>query len=361
MPASEVAAQMQLTWLAEAETLRRAFLPVRSSGALARPGVRSGASVGYGGSDGWKHFFLRVLLVPSARFRPPTRLGDEQYEHAQNVYLSKILRLNDTLIDLGLGTRAGAATGGAPAAAAEVKPVDLKRAITTWMELQNNVNGLLDSSKAPTQNGKDPANGIRQLLEKKAGLFRQNMMGKRVNYAARTVISPDPFLRTDQVGVPLRFAKKLHFKQPVNQTNVEEMRKLVMNGPDVWPGATHVEDEFGVVLDLAKMPKPKREELAKKLLIPTIPRGEVELQMPANPLTAGFSIRAGANGLSSLGGSVTQATELDPARATAAAAAGGLKGVGVKRVWRHLMDGDVVLMNRQVSFLFPLCLALCDS
>jgi DNA-directed RNA polymerase beta' subunit len=47
--------------------------------------------------------------------------------------------------------------------------------------------------------------------------------------------------------------------------------------------------------------------------------------------------------------------------AVPAAAAGGLKGVGVKRVWRHLMDGDVVLMNRQVSFLYPICLALCDS
>ena len=41
-----------------------------------------------------------------------------------------------------------------------------------------------------------------QLLEKKEGLFRKHMMGKRVNYAARSVISPDPYLNTDEIGIP---------------------------------------------------------------------------------------------------------------------------------------------------------------
>ena len=41
-----------------------------------------------------------------------------------------------------------------------------------------------------------------QILEKKEGLFRKHMMGKRVNYAARSVISPDPYLNTDEIGVP---------------------------------------------------------------------------------------------------------------------------------------------------------------
>lgn len=41
-----------------------------------------------------------------------------------------------------------------------------------------------------------------QLIEKKEGLFRKHMMGKRVNYAARSVISPDPYINTDQIGIP---------------------------------------------------------------------------------------------------------------------------------------------------------------
>ena len=42
-----------------------------------------------------------------------------------------------------------------------------------------------------------------QIFEKKEGLFRKNMMGKRVNYAARSVISPDPYINMDEIGVPM--------------------------------------------------------------------------------------------------------------------------------------------------------------
>jgi hypothetical protein len=51
--------------------------------------------------------------------------------------------------------------------------------------------------------GAGAAAGIKQLLEKKEGLFRKHMMGKRVNFAARSVISPDPFLQTNEIGVRL--------------------------------------------------------------------------------------------------------------------------------------------------------------
>ena len=41
-----------------------------------------------------------------------------------------------------------------------------------------------------------------QILEKKEGLFRKHMMGKRVDYACRSVISPDPYLSVDEIGIP---------------------------------------------------------------------------------------------------------------------------------------------------------------
>jgi DNA-directed RNA polymerase I subunit RPA1 len=104
--------------------------------------------------------------------------------------------------------------------------VDMRKAITVWMNLQNTVNGLIDSGKMQTQSGTEAAPGIKQLLEKKEGMFRKYMMGKRVNFAARTVISPDPFLRVDQVGVPLRFAKGLTVKQPVTAWNAAEIRVI---------------------------------------------------------------------------------------------------------------------------------------
>ncbi len=53
------------------------------------------------------------------------------------------------------------------------------------------------------------------------------MMGKRVNYAARSVISPDPNLDTNEVGVPLFMAKRLTFPENVNETNYKLLSQLV--------------------------------------------------------------------------------------------------------------------------------------
>lgn len=60
---------------------------------------------------------------------------------------------------------------------------------------------------------RDVASGICQLLEKKEGLFRQKMMGKRVNYACRSVISPDPYLGVNEIGIPPCFAVKLTYPE----------------------------------------------------------------------------------------------------------------------------------------------------
>ena len=62
------------------------------------------------------------------------------------------------------------------------------------------------------------------------------MMGKRVNYAARSVISPDPYINTNEIGIPDVFAKKLTYPQPVTPWNVQELRQAVINGPMVHPG-----------------------------------------------------------------------------------------------------------------------------
>ena len=90
-------------------------------------------------------------------------------------------------------------------------------------------------------------------------------MGKRVNFAARSVISPDPYLDTNEVGVPLFVAKRLTFPEGVNEYNLEHLRKMVINGPYVWPGANSVE-ENGVRINLESRTKEEREGIAKLLL-----------------------------------------------------------------------------------------------
>ena len=59
------------------------------------------------------------------------------------------------------------------------------------------------------------------------------MMGKRVNYAARSVISPDPYIASNEIGLPLVFATKLTYPQPVAPWNLQQLRQAVINGPKV--------------------------------------------------------------------------------------------------------------------------------
>ena len=63
------------------------------------------------------------------------------------------------------------------------------------------------------------------------------MSGKRVDFSARTVISPDPNLSVSQVGVPKHVAKTMTYPERVSKYNIEKLRDRVRNGPDVHPGA----------------------------------------------------------------------------------------------------------------------------
>jgi DNA-directed RNA polymerase III subunit RPC1 len=87
---------------------------------------------------------------------------------------------------------------------------------------------------------KKPIRGICQRLKGKQGRFRGNLSGKRVDFTSRTVISPDPNLRIDEVGVPVDVASTLTYPERVNKYNIESMRKLVINGPTTHPGALSI-------------------------------------------------------------------------------------------------------------------------
>nr|CAB3468405.1 unnamed protein product [Digitaria exilis] len=143
---------------------------------------------------GYEMFFLNSLLVAPNRFRPSTSSSLGIMEHPQNVLLSKVQEANLVLQHNSAGS----------------SHMD---AIRRWMDLQRSVNVLYDSSKGLVKSEKN-AHGIRQLLEKKEGILRQKMMGKRVNYACRSVISPDPYLAVNEIGIPPVFATRLTYPEP---------------------------------------------------------------------------------------------------------------------------------------------------
>lgn len=98
-----------------------------------------------------------------------------------------------------------------------------------------------------------------------------HMMGKRVNYAARSVISPDPSLRTSEIGVPEIFARTLTFPEPVSELTRARLARLVENGARQWPGANFVEDSRGALKDLSRMSAEERHVLAETVVQPPRP------------------------------------------------------------------------------------------
>ena len=95
--------------------------------------------------------------------------------------------------------------------------------------------------------------GLCQRLKGKQGRFRGNLSGKRVDFSGRTVISPDPNLRVDQVGVPVLVAKTMTYPERVNRYNLEKLKLCIENGPDKHPGANMVcqSDSIHSILSLA--------------------------------------------------------------------------------------------------------------
>ncbi|MEM7826750.1 MAG: DNA-directed RNA polymerase subunit A' [Candidatus Aenigmatarchaeota archaeon] len=100
-----------------------------------------------------------------------------------------------------------------------------------------------------------------QRLEKKEGRFRGNLTGKRVNFAARDVISPDPRISINEVGVPLCIAKELTVPKIVNKNNIDEMRKYILNGKN-YPGANYIIRPDGL---RKRVTEENKEELAKEI------------------------------------------------------------------------------------------------
>ncbi len=81
---------------------------------------------------------------------------------------------------------------------------------------------------------------LTQRLKGKEGRFRSNLSGKRVDFSARSVITPNPHISINEVGVPIDIAKILTIPTNVNDWNIEEMKQIVLNGPNKHPGANYI-------------------------------------------------------------------------------------------------------------------------
>jgi len=169
---------------------------------------------------------LTSLLVPAVTVRPSIILETgERSEDDLTHKLSDIIRANQRLWEN--------LNAGAP----EVIIEDL------WDLLQYHITTFFDNSvsRVPPARHRSgqPLKTIEERIKGKEGRIRKNIAGKRVNYSGRTVISPDPNIRINEVGVPFEIARIVTVAEMVNDINTEKLAKLIRNGKE-WPGANYV-------------------------------------------------------------------------------------------------------------------------
>ncbi|KAI0286600.1 beta and beta-prime subunits of DNA dependent RNA-polymerase [Russula aff. rugulosa BPL654] len=118
--------------------------------------------------------------------------------------------------------------------------------VATYMD--NDIAGI---PQALQKSGR-PVKAIRARLKGKEGRLRGNLMGKRVDFSARTVITGDPNLELDEVGVPRSIAMTLTYPERVTPYNIAYLQELVRRGPNAYPGARYVVRDTGDRIDLRR-------------------------------------------------------------------------------------------------------------
>eukprot|EP00939_MAST-03C_sp_MAST-3C-sp1_P000648 g648.t1 len=192
---------------------------------------------------------IKALPVPPPHVRPSVEMDNADSQDDLTHKLQAIIKANNKLHE--------AVANGDPEKQKEELVALLQWEITTFFD--NTIAGM---NIAQTKKGR-PLKTIRQRIVGKEGRVRGNLMGKRVDFSARSVITPDPNLDLDQVGVPRTVAMTLTFPERVTSRNINKMHQLVRNGPDEYPGANYVIYQNGLEVRLKSIPDLEGVNLAE--------------------------------------------------------------------------------------------------
>ena len=179
----------------------------------------------------------QVLAVPPPAVRPSIKMdGQQRSEDDLTHIIVNIVKANKTLQE-------------------KIRDGAQANIIADWHTvLQYYCATLVDNNipgAAPVaQRSGRPLKSIKERLNGKGGRVRGNLMGKRVDFSARSVITPDPNLSIRELGVPLKIAKNITKPVVVNDMNRRFLTKLVRNGPEEYPGAKILERKGGENISL---------------------------------------------------------------------------------------------------------------
>ena len=166
----------------------------------------------------------QVLAVPPPAVRPSVKHDAQQRsEDDLSHIIVNIIKTNKTLQEK--------IQNNAPGNVIQDWTTLLQYYVSTMVD--NKIPGVA----AFAQRSGRPLKSIKDRLNGKHGRVRGNLMGKRVDYSARSVITPDPNLSIRDLGVPKKIAMNLTSPIKVNDRNRQFLTKMVQNGPSVYPGA----------------------------------------------------------------------------------------------------------------------------
>jgi len=204
---------------------------------------------------------LTVLPVPSVAVRPSVTLqSGERSEDDLTHKLVDVIRINQRLQEN--------RDAGAPQLIVEDLWELLQYHITTYLD--NQTSGI---PPARHRSGR-PLKTLAQRLKGKEGRFRSNLSGKRVNFSARTVISPDPNLSINELGVPIRIAEELTVPVRVTTHNIDWCKLMIKqkylgsaDHNEYIPGVNYIIRETDGMRRRIKVTEKNAEDVAEKLEI----------------------------------------------------------------------------------------------
>lgn len=176
------------------------------------------------GRPEWMISTVLWVLPPSARPTVKTETGQRQEDDLTHKLINIIKANNSVKAKLEKGTK---------------EQVDimwqlLQYEVATYVD--NNIPGIPPSQQRTGR----PIRSVVERLKSKEGRFRGNLTGKRVDHSARSVITCDPNISIQELGVPRKIAMNLTFPEVYNKYNAEALRRAVDNGADEYPGAKYV-------------------------------------------------------------------------------------------------------------------------
>lgn len=179
----------------------------------------------------------QVLAVPPPAVRPSVKMDAHQRsEDDISHIIVSIIKTNNTLQE-------------------KIQQNAKQKVIDEWSTMLQYYVACMVNNKIPgadpvTQRSGRPLKSISERLNGKTGRVRGNLMGKRVDFSARSVIGGDPNLSIRELGVPKKVAMNITYPVCVNDRNKNYLLKLVRNGPDIYPGAKVLERNTGETISL---------------------------------------------------------------------------------------------------------------